>query len=341
MPNAAIVVGIQGYPELPPKLQGPKNDAEAFHAWVTSAGGVAPADATLILDQVPPATSSLTAAPTPQAVQSEFDRWEEVARASGNGMAGDRLYIYLSGHGFGASLEDAALLMANATQFRTRHHIPGRLWANYFFAKGYFREVLLFIDCCRERYSTAQLNGPGVEAPSPSDGARRFYGFAAKYGKLAVEKPIGGQMHGVFTATLLDALRGGASDEDGRITGAGLKAYLYENMQSYLSAEDFADDVAREPDLYCDQPEDDFVIATVPPVKHQVAIPIPAAAATQTWQLFGEQGGRKFTKIAEMQGDGTTQWKVELLRATYQLIAGGIVKIVTVKGNGGVDVTDP
>jgi hypothetical protein len=341
MRNAAIVVGIQGYPELPPKLMGPKNDAEAFHAWVTSAGGVAPADATLILDPVPPATSSLNAAPTPQAVQSEFDRWEEIARASASGLAGDRLYIYLSGHGFGASLDDAALLMANATQFRTRHHIPGRLWADYFFAKGYFKEVLLFIDCCRERYSAAQLNGPGVDAPSPSDGARRFYGFAAKYGKLAVEKPIRGRMRGVFTATLLDALAGGASEEDGRITGATLKAYLYENMKSYLSDEDFAGDVAKEPDLYCDQPEDDFVIATVTPVTHAIAIPIPSAVASTKWQLFGEKDGRKFTKIAEMQGDGTPQWKLALFRGTYQLIAGGLVKIVTVKGNGDVDVTDP
>jgi hypothetical protein len=341
MPNAAIVVGIQGYPELPPRLQGPKNDAEAFHAWVTSAGGVAPADAKLILDQVPPATSSLNATPTPHAVQSEFDRWEEIARASANGLAGDRLYIYLSGHGFGASLDDAALLMANATQFRTRHHIPGRLWADYFFAKGYFKEVLLFIDCCRERYGAAQLNGPGVDAPSPSDGARRFYGFAAKYGKLAVEKELRGQMHGVFTATLLDALNGGASEEDGRITGATLKAYLYENMKSYLSLEDFADDVAKEPDLYCDQPEDDFVIATVPPVTHEVVIPIPPEAANQKWQLFGEKGTQKFTKIAEMQGDATLRWKLELMRGTYQLIGGGVVKIVTDKGNGDVDVTNP
>lgn len=341
MPNAAIVVGIQAYPELPPKLQGPNNDAQDFFDWVTTKGGVDRANARLILDQVPPAVSSLDANPTPQAVQMEFDRLEEEARHA-NGQAGDRLYIYLSGHGFGSSLADAALLMANATQFRTRHHIPGTLWANYFFLNGYFKEVLLFIDCCRERYNAAQLNGPGVADPVPSDGARRFYGFAAKYGKLAVEKVIRGKMHGVFTATLLDALNGGAAEEDGRITGATLKAYLYENMKSYLSADDFADDVAKEPDLICDPPpEDQFVIATVPPVEHDVAIPIPPEGANQKWQLIGEKGNQKMAKIAESQGDATLQWNLKLFRGTYQLIAGSVVKIVTVKGNGGLDVTDP
>ena len=45
-------------------------------------------------------------------------------------------------------------------------------------------------------------------------------------------------MGGVFTATLLDALTGGASEEDGRITGETLKAYLYENMKGFLSSTD-------------------------------------------------------------------------------------------------------
>jgi len=98
----------------------------------------------------------------------------------------------------------------------------------------------------------------------PPPGAQCFYGFAAKYGKLAVERTIDGQTGGVFTATLLDALKGGAAEEDGRITGETLKAYLYENMKEFLSPADLADkDIAKEPDLYCEPPEDQFVIANV------------------------------------------------------------------------------
>lgn len=347
MANKAIVVGVQGYPELPPELQGPKNDAEKFFEWVTTRGGVDPdpakGDAKLILDDQPLAKTALDARPTPEVIKYEFDKLEEQAEKSGDGRAGDRLYLYLSGHGFGQDLNDAALLMANATQARTRHHIPGRPWADHFFSKGFFTEVLLFIDCCRERYRTATLNGPGTALPAmPPPGSRRFYGFAAKYGRLAVERKIGGRMGGVFTAALLDGLNGGASEEDGRITGESLKPYLYENMKGFLSPEDLQDqDVATEPDLFCDPPEDQFVIANVPPLLYDVTIPLPPGSADKRRELFGEKGGKKYTRIAAAVGDGTEEWKIKLFRGMYQLIVNGTAKIVTVKGKGATDVADP
>src|SRR6266481_899885 len=134
MPNRAIVVGIQAYPELPPALQGPKSDAKKFFNWVTTQGGVnaAAGHATLILDDDPPAPAAVNARPTAEVIKYQFDLLEEEAVHSPNGQAGDRLYLYLSGHGFGQNLSDASLLMANATQNRTRHHVPGRLWADHF-----------------------------------------------------------------------------------------------------------------------------------------------------------------------------------------------------------------
>src|SRR5262249_43228949 len=152
--------------------------------------------------------------------------------------------------------------------------------------------------------------GPGGPMPVPPNGARRFYGFATKYGKLAVERRIDGAMHGVFTATLMDALNGGASEEDGRITGESLKAYLFENMKGFLTPEDLDDqDVAKEPDLYCEPPERQFVIATVPPQRYAVTIPLPAGSETKPRQLIGEQGGQKFVKIAAAVADGTLAWQ--------------------------------
>jgi Caspase domain len=343
MPNRAIIVGIQAYPELPPALQGPKNDAKKFFEWVTTRGGVAVTDAHLILDDDPPAATAVNAHPTAEVIKYLFDLLEEEATHSPNGRAGNRLYLYLSGHGFGQSLTDASLLMANATKSRTRHHIPGRPWADHFFANGYFREVLLFLDCCRERYSTTTLNGPGTTIPAvPPPGAQCFYGFAAKYGKLAVERVIDGQMSGVFTATLLDALKGGAAEEDGRITGETLKAYLYENMKAFLSPADLADkDIAKEPDLYCEPPEDQFVIANVQPTKFNVTIPLPAGSEASDRQLFGEANGKKYTKIDRRSADGTLEWKLPLLRGTYQLIVNGDSWVVTVKGRGITDVAKP
>ncbi len=342
MPNKAIVVGIQAYPELPPALQGPRNDARRFHEWVTTVGGVAPGDATLILDDEPPAATALDAHPTAETLTRLFDALEAEALRQPNGRVGDRLYLYLSGHGFGQNLSDAALLMANATRERTRNNISGRLWADHFYANGFFKEVLLFLDCCRERYQPSMINGPGtLLSPVPRPGGRRFYGFASKYGKLAVEHVIDGRMGGVFTATLLDALGGGASEDDGRITAESLKAYLYENMVGFLSTTDLANkDVAREPELFCDAPEREFVIATVPPRRFQVAIPLPDGSRDRARQLFGEQDGRKFARIAQAAADGTSQWNLSLLRGTYQLLLGETPFIVTVRGRGVTDVVN-
>ena len=74
MPNKAIVVGIQAYPELPPQLQGPKNDAQMFFDWVTTHGGVNPADGTLILGDDPPAAMAVDGRPTAEALKDRFDR---------------------------------------------------------------------------------------------------------------------------------------------------------------------------------------------------------------------------------------------------------------------------
>jgi|HubBroStandDraft_6_1064221.scaffolds.fasta_scaffold00281_7 hypothetical protein len=337
MPNKAIIVGIRKYPELPPELEGPKNDAEMFRDWVVTHGGVAAGDAKLILGQEPPPVSALNANPTEQALLFEFDQLATLAEQNG-GCLGDRLYLYLSGHGFGQSLNDAALLMANATMRRSYHHIPGRLWADHFFANGYFKEVILFLDCCRERYSSALLNGPGyLLPPVPPAGARRFYGFATKFGKLAVERKIDGVVHGVFTATLMNALNGGAAEEDGTITAASLKAYLFENMKNFLEPQDLEDqDVAKEPDLFCDPPEDKFVIAKAAPQKFTITINLPPGSENKERKLFGEH----FVRIADSAADGKLQWVVNsVMRGMYQLLLDADSYILTVNGKGATDVT--
>lgn len=345
MVNRAVIVAVQEYPELAPRLQGPANDARKFEAWVTTHGGVDPTRGHLkmILDQPPRAARALDAKPTAEIVKDHFDELETIAVNSPDGRAGDRLYLYMSGHGFGQDLDTASVLMANATQRLTRNHIPGRLWADHFYAMGFFKEVFLFLDCCRERYGSAVLNGPGTDksAVAPK-GARRFYGFAAGHGKLAVERTIDGATGGVFTATLLDGLRGEAADESGRVTGESLKAYLFNNMKAHLGAEDLAGkDVATEPDVHCDQTDDEFVIVTVPQVKFDVDIPIPAGLQSAARRLAGQKNGNPFATLAQAAGDGSTTWRVSLPLGTYQLLLDGVSKIVTVAARGMVHVDDP
>ena len=90
--------------------------------------------------------------------------------------------------------------MANATRKRI-YHVPGKPWADYFFRAGYFREIALFMDCCRERQERVVQNVPlwvKQDLPDAVDQGRRFYGFGAKWSRTAREKefpPGSGQAH--------------------------------------------------------------------------------------------------------------------------------------------------
>jgi len=83
------------------------------------------------------------------------------------------------------------------------------------------------------------------------------------------------------------------------------------------------------------------MIANVPPTEYEVTTLLPAGSEEQTRQLFGEKGGKKYTGIAAAPADGKLEWKLKLFRGTYQLIVNGAAKVVTVKGRGIIDVTDP
>ena len=106
-------------------------------------------------------------------------------------------------------------------------------------------------------------------------------------------------------------------------------------MREFLTPADLTDsDVAKEPDLYCEPPEREFVIATVPPSVFEVTIPLPPGSETAPRQLLGERNGKKYTQIESAPPDGTLKWKLALLAGTYQLLIGNASWVVTVKGRG-------
>ncbi|AKJ03457.1 caspase domain-containing protein [Archangium gephyra] len=237
-----IVVGINHYPELG-NLGGPENDARDFREWLisTEGGAVPPDNVTLITCPQPPASSPWEARPTTVELDTAFERLLVRADEEGRGgFAGRRLYIFLAGHGFAQNIEDAALLMANAGKTRTGHHIPGRPYANSFREAAYFREVVLFMDCCRENYRkpVGRKQPPWDEERNPSRAinVRHFYGFATEWSRAAREMPHQPdlQVRGHFTTALLAGLRGGAADEHGRITGKALKNFVLNYLPSLL-----------------------------------------------------------------------------------------------------------
>src|ERR1044072_2744580 len=166
----AVVIGIKAYPAFDGDgpLEGPENDAEAFHNWVKSqaGGNLPPENVELIISSqyTPPATLPDDATPMIHDAQRAFESLQERAEANaakGKGLrAGRRLYIYMAGHGFAPRDDQTALLMANATRSRVGpvYHILGQYTAHWFFKSKYFEEVILFMDCCREVYPVMGLN---------------------------------------------------------------------------------------------------------------------------------------------------------------------------------------
>jgi Caspase domain len=260
--DQAIVVGIACYPD--PEfgdLGSPEHDATAFRDWLIAPDGGAVPDKNveLIVSSKfkPPFASSSDALPSLSEVQRALDRLHDRAISggkAGNGMAiGRRLYLFFSGHGFSPDENEAAVYMANVARGRIGYHILGKYNADWFFNAGCFEEVLLFMDCCRQREVISSLNKPydGVFDPTAPKRVKRLYAFATQWNKNARERPVGEVTRGVFTTALIAGLRGAAAGPDGLITTSTLRDFLTQHMGEFMSAEDKDDpNVSNEPDIY-------------------------------------------------------------------------------------------
>lgn len=322
----AVVVGLSRYPGLG-DLDGPENDARAFHEWLTKRAGVPPEQAKLIVssDFVPLATTPLKALPTSERIEQAFDELYEVAKANEEKMeglkVGRRLYIFLAGHGFTPSGDEAALLMANATPGRT-YHVPGRPYANWFLRAGFFEEVILFMDCCRERYPQAPLRVPpyiDLTDPTAVDTSKILCGFATKWSRLSREKPMpDGKVRGVFSTALMAALNGAAVDERGEITAHSLGDYLYNHMKDLLSPEELKDDIVpKDPELIYDKnPNARFVILKGRPEAPRADFPVTVHLRPDDADEDVEILDSQFNVAKEAHAPGTA-WAVRLTRGMY------------------------
>jgi hypothetical protein len=327
--DRALIVGIDNYPGITP-LSGAEHDALEFYKWVTSpaGGNVDPANATKLLSANYPAPASANAAePARQVIEDFFTAVDEAAEANNHASlgakAGKRLWLFFSGHGFAPSLDRSGVLTANATLKRV-HNIAPRLWADRLYEGGWFDEVILFQDACRNRIKEADLNPPFLRPKLPSNAQvrRRFYAFAASNDKLAKEVPLpGGGVGGVFTATLVQGLRGGARDPvTGAITTAQLKGYLQANMSKLLSQADLEnDDVAKVPDVFDPDP---FDIVSARPGTHSVrefpvrVVPRQAGTAGQIL----DAGLRAIATVTAT----PAAWNLHLPLGLYKAVVAGV-----------------
>jgi hypothetical protein len=291
----AIVVGISRYPDLG-NLDGPDADANDFRTWLLDAkgGNVPSANVSCLLSsEYPPPANARQAQPRSADLTDAFDALVDKV-GDNNGEIGDRLYLYFAGHGFAPTAEDVALLMANAAKKMTGYHIPSRKYAMWFRQAAYFKEVVLFMDCCREAFQLA----PAVPVPYPVVNgpklAKGYFGFATEWSRAAREGPWGenGTTRGLFTLALLTALRGSAeADANGQISGETLEKLVYNFVGKKLADWDEQENAKRKaagleelpPE---DRPEPKFdydhmkpVLFNPPPGEAPCNAPPPAAPA--------------------------------------------------------------
>lgn len=237
MADYAVVVGVAQYPELSAAgiaadLDGPNNDATAVLEWLLDpAGGGLDASNVKVIrssDFVPPNPID------PQPAEAAVERALKWVEAQTRTASGDRLYLYFSGHGFSPVMQEGALFTADASQV-SMSYVYAHGWLKWFRTAQRFREYVLWMDCCMNYQQSIPVRPInmrpqfGLGTPGPE-----FVATAAET-KSAIEGEMAdGLVHGVFTWTLLQGLRGGASDDRGRVTAESLKNFLHTVMPEYL-----------------------------------------------------------------------------------------------------------
>ena len=326
----AILVGINRYPELGDNgssldLKGPINDVDAVKQWLLSpTGGGFPDDSNIDVVKSDAAAAASTAHPTADELETILGTIDKKAvaqrNATGDRVIGRRLYLFMTGHGFSPARQRACLFTANA-QERLSFNVHATGWLNWFQDAGYFREFVLWMDCCMNRLQFLPPRDPQLPVPPQSDPPRaNFIAFAAQRPLRAVEAEVaedGGKVHGLFTWALLEGLRGAAADRNGRVTGRSLADWI-RNAQSARMAQADLDntDVAKEPDVIA---EDAGLIFArgVPKPAYAVNVSFPAEAIGKTARLWSGAPPR----VVQSFPIGATPEKLSLTPGLYLIDA--------------------
>lgn len=241
-----VVVGINCYPELR-HLKFARKDAEDFYAWLTDpqGGAVPKGNVELITvpdEEVPKGLPRNQARPIKTQIEDALFKFRTDVDTHLADEPADwdktRLYFFASGHGIAPNPDEAALLMADAGP---NHHGKNFSSAKYlsFFQKGqFFKELVFFADCCRERVSNAPINGPDWTEVAGNNGELlTLRGFATYFGELAFEQQEQiadpDQLRGYFTKALLEGLRDAQGvDSEGRtIDSDSLARFVTQRVQ--------------------------------------------------------------------------------------------------------------
>jgi hypothetical protein len=147
------------------------------------------------------------------------------------------------------------------------------------------------MDCCMNRVTLMPPGEPRVQPRASSDTPlASFVAFAAQRPLKAVEMPIdadGQKVHGLFTWTLLEGLRGAAADTNGRVTGRGLADWIRNAMSARMTDADLNNvDVSKDPEVIQEDESLVFVRGVSKP-SIPIELSFPAQAVQARARLWG------------------------------------------------------
>jgi hypothetical protein len=244
----AIVVGIGQYPLFKKggqdrDLDGPANDVAAMTSWLVGTAGV-PCDHIVVMNSSGSGTDCKTLGqwggsnhPSRNDLYSLLEQHVEestLRSLTGNPRIGRRLWVYMAGHGFSlrSATREVCIITADSLPDTLVRNACVTRFIDWIAQEPAFDEVVLFLDCCSE---VAAGLTPGLpqeqNVVKRQQPARRLMITAAQFTKQTFEEPdANGQVGGIFTRHLLDALGGAAGvSGTGHVTSSELKAY-FENL---------------------------------------------------------------------------------------------------------------
>jgi uncharacterized caspase-like protein len=240
----AVVVGINRYPGIR-DLKYARQDAEDFYAWLTDRRGGAVPKRNVVLITVPDeafprGTPRSQAKPIKTQIEDalyEFrTKLEDHLAEEPADWHKTRLYFFASGHGIAPTPDEAALLMADSGPDHYGRNFSSAKYLSFFQKGQFFKELVFFADCCRERVANAPINGPDwTEVPGQNGELLTLRGFATYFGELAFEPQEQitdpDQLRGYFTKALLQGLREAVNPETHEIDSVSLAEFVTQRVQ--------------------------------------------------------------------------------------------------------------
>ncbi|MDH6219206.1 caspase family protein [Streptomyces pseudovenezuelae] len=230
----AVISGINRYVSLD-DLRGPVNDAEAFQRWLVDPHGGDVPEKNIVWVEASAGTDAIdadSAQPTATRIYRAFldvnKRLSAELESSPESREQSRLYGYLAGHGTAPGGTGCAVLMPSADEDGLVDHVEVQLLADWYGRSGPFKEVLFFVDCCREDLHLLPCGPPMVQEWLSNDPVSVVLGLAAEVGQQALEplsETDGIPLRGYFTTALLEGMAM-STDAAGRVTVAGLDGHV-------------------------------------------------------------------------------------------------------------------